>query len=165
MSGFSVDDLRRLSRAATKGPWHSEPGSGDTHWIENAYQKPIGEFSAWDDNELVAYLGTHRDAIIAQLEAADALAAAVQRTGRWCAELGAYKKASGDCDPAVYGDKKEPTVPHEWNEGFAFGENWITQCKRCYWEHGADRPYNLRTHEHGEIPVSCPRDRAAKGGE
>lgn len=59
MSDFTLSELKRLSEAATPGPWHSEPGSGDTHWVEDAAGKPIGEFSLWEDNCLAAYIGTH----------------------------------------------------------------------------------------------------------
>lgn len=73
MSDFSVDELKRLSAAATKGPWWKDGPrrlvydcgvGGYTETI--LHEESI--FEEADDATLVAYLGTHRDRIVALLE-------------------------------------------------------------------------------------------------
>lgn len=68
MSSFTLPELKRLSEAAMPGPFV---------------------------HELLAYLGTHRDRIVALLEAADALADAVSTLPPACGECQKLFKLSG----------------------------------------------------------------------
>lgn len=86
---FDPRELRRLSDAATLGPWKANEwyGTEDGGWCavgpHHEYDKDEGDEPdsttherAKLDAALIAYLGTHREAILRMLEAADALAEA-----------------------------------------------------------------------------------------
>lgn len=70
---FSTAELRRLSEAATRHEMDSAHGPGDHSSLVVYVDGPIVRNRA--DCTMLAYLGTHRDRIVALLEAADALAA------------------------------------------------------------------------------------------
>ena len=94
-------ELRRLSEAATKREMDSAHGPGDDSSLVVYVDGPIVRNRA--DCTMLAYLGTHRGAILRMLEAADALAVQVEEYdkdrgyfgGVWNA-LGEYKKARGE---------------------------------------------------------------------
>lgn len=72
---FSTAELRRLSEANKPGPWgHSRSGYVFTGGGDAVCRTDVRDTDE-DAGPLIAYLGTHRDRIVALLEAADALAA------------------------------------------------------------------------------------------
>lgn len=105
---FSTAELRRLSEAATRHEMDSAHGPGDHSSLVVYVDGPIVRNRA--DCTMLAYLGTHRDAILRMLEAADALALSVDAAVTWgkrgvrgddiAASLSvardAYKKARGE---------------------------------------------------------------------
>lgn len=117
MSTFDLAKLRRLSEAATPvakwdaGVWcnYDDGGwaaRGPHHQSDDGNDEPETDtdLAARRDRDLIAYLGTHREAIIARLEAADALASVVQEhcddaVPQWAPTLrrmlAAYEKAKG----------------------------------------------------------------------
>lgn len=82
---FYIRELRRLSEANKPGPWgHSRSGYVFTGGGDAVCRTDVRDTDE-DAGPLIAYLGTHRDAILRMLEAADALAEALQ-VGPMCAE-------------------------------------------------------------------------------
>lgn len=74
MSAFDLAELRRLSETNKPGPWgHSQSGYVFTGGGDAVCRTDVRDTDE-DAGPLIAYLGTHRDRIVALLEAADALA-------------------------------------------------------------------------------------------
>lgn len=99
MSSFTLPELKRLSEAAMPGPFVHEPCasfcSETAEWMGDTVTAQ-GEPICYDrDVSLLAYLGTHRDRIVALLEAADALADAVSTLPPACGECQKLFKLSG----------------------------------------------------------------------
>lgn len=108
MSDFSVDELKRLSAAATPvAKWNASvwcnyddggwAACGPHHQSDDGNDEPEtdSDLAARRDRDLIAYLGTHREHIIALLRAADALAEAASTLPPACGECQKLFRLSG----------------------------------------------------------------------
>lgn len=108
MSDFDPKELRRLSEAAPGDTWHADtaPWFGLRWGVRRVHDDGKALLSCNENTpnqdervaKLIAYLGTHRDRIIAMLEAADALASILQHEAMSdvaLAALDVYEEAKG----------------------------------------------------------------------
>lgn len=105
MASFDVAELRRLSEAAPGDTWQADtaPWFGLRWGVLRAHDDGKALLSCNENTpnqdehvaKLVAYLGTHRDRIVALLEAADALADKVDDMPELTYFTLAYRAAKG----------------------------------------------------------------------
>jgi hypothetical protein len=116
VSDFSVDELKRLSAAATPvAKWNASvwcnyddggwAACGPHHQSDDGNDEPEtdSDLAARRDRDLIAYLGTHREHIIALLRAADALAEQVESYDRERGDFGGVWHALGEYRAAKSG--------------------------------------------------------------
>ena len=104
MSAFDLAELRRLSETNKPGPWgHSQSGYVFTGGGDAVCRTDVRDTDE-DAGPLIAYLGTHRDRIVALLRAADemedalldAVADCTENQPTYSAAIKAYRAAKGE---------------------------------------------------------------------